>query len=68
MVSLIPGLCAVATIILLVREKPRRPDPSHPWHSVKALPRDFMKFLVPVGLFGISNFAPTLLILRAQNC
>lgn len=66
-VSLIPGLCAVASIVLLVQEKPRRPDASHPWHSVKALPSDFMRFLIPVGLFGISNFAPTLLILRAQD-
>jgi MFS family permease len=26
-----------------------------------------VKFLIPIGLFGISNFAPTLLILRAQD-
>ena len=39
----------------------------NPWHSFRDLPRDFVKFLVPVGLFGISNFAPTLLILRAQD-
>ena len=26
-----------------------------------------LKFLLPVELFGISNFAPTLLILRAQD-
>ena len=66
-VSLIPGLCAVLAIIFLVKERPREPNPSHPWHSLKALPRDFRKFLLPVGLFGISNFAPTLLILRAQD-
>jgi MFS family permease len=34
---------------------------------MKSLPGGFFKFLIPVGLFGISNFAPTLLILRAQD-
>lgn len=67
LVSLIPGLCAFFSIIFLVKERPRQPNFSQPWHSLKALPRDFLKFLIPVGLFGVSNFAPTLLILRAQD-
>jgi MFS family permease len=66
-VSLIPGLCAVLAIVFLVKERPRQKSEIHPWASLKALPRDFRKFLIPVGLFGISNFAPTLLILRAQD-
>lgn len=66
-ISFIPGLCAVASIILLVKERPQRPNLSRPWHNVRALPRDFFWFMIPVGLFGISNFAPTLLILRAQD-
>lgn len=66
-VSLIPGLCAVLAIVFLVKERPRQKSASRPWASLKALPTDFRKFLVPVGLFGISNFAPTLLILRAQD-
>jgi MFS family permease len=67
LVSLIPGVCAFLSIVFLVKEKSRQPNLSLPWPSLKALPRDFLKFLVPVGLFGISNFAPTLLILRAQD-
>lgn len=67
LVSLIPGMCAVLAIIFLVKERPRQKSESRPWASLKALPREFRKFLLPVGLFGISNFAPTLLILRAQN-
>ena len=67
LVSLIPGLCAFFSIVFLVKERPRQPNLSQPWHSLKALPRDFLKFLIPIGLFGVSNFAPTLLILRAQN-
>jgi MFS family permease len=67
LVSLIPGVCAVLAIVFLVKERPREPNPSRPWQSLKALPRDFRRFLIPVGLFGIANFAPTLLILRAQD-
>jgi len=67
LVSLIPGVCAVLSLIFLVKEKARKPDPRHAWHSMKSLPGGFFKFLIPVGLFGISNFAPTLLILRAQD-
>jgi MFS family permease len=67
LVSLIPGVCAVLSLIFLVKEKARKPDPRHAWHSMKSLPGGFYKFLIPVGLFGISNFAPTLLILRAQD-
>jgi MFS family permease len=67
LVSLIPGVCAVLSLIFLVKEKARKPDPRHAWPSMKSLPGGFFKFLIPVGLFGISNFAPTLLILRAQD-
>lgn len=67
LVSLVPGVCAVLSLVFLVKEKARRPDLRHPWHSLKSLPGGFIKFLIPVGLFGISNFAPTLLILRAQD-
>ncbi len=67
LVSLIPGLCAVLAIAFLVKERPRQKNENHPWTSLQALPRDFRKFLLPVGLFGMSNFAPTLLILRAQD-
>jgi MFS family permease len=67
LVSLIPGLCAFLSIVFLVKERPRQPNLSHAWESLKTLPRDFLKFLVPIGLFGVSNFAPTLLILRAQD-
>lgn len=67
LISLIPGMCAFFSIIFLVKEKVKAPDVRNTWQSVKDLSPDFIKFLVPVGLFGISNFAPTLLILRAQE-
>jgi MFS family permease len=67
LVSLIPGVCAVLALVVLVRETPRTPNLSAPWTGIRALPREFVRFLIPVGLFGIANFAPTLLILRAQD-
>jgi len=67
LISLIPGVCAVLAISFLVKERARQKSESRAWASLKALPADFRKFLLPVGLFGISNFAPTLLILRAQD-
>jgi len=67
LVSLIPGLCAFLSITFLIKEKAKKPDRRNAWQSVKSLPKDFRRFLVPIGLFGISNFAPTLLILRAQE-
>jgi MFS family permease len=67
LVSLIPGLCAVASLAWLVKEKARTPESRAAWHSIAGLPPGFFKLLVPIGLFGIANFAPTLLILRAQD-
>lgn len=67
LVSLLPGLCAVAALLLLVRERPRTPVTDNPLRTMRNLPPDFIRFLVPVGLFGMANFAPTLLILRAQD-
>lgn len=66
-VSLIPGLCAVLAIAYLVKDASRTGIDTPAWASLKALPTDFHRFMLPVGLFGISNFAPTLLILRAQD-
>jgi len=67
LISLIPGLCAFGSILLLVKEKPKVPNTRNTWQSIKDLSLNFKKFLVPVGIFGISNFAVTLLILRAEG-
>lgn len=67
LVSLIPGVFAFLSILLLVKEKKKKPDTRNTWQSIKNLSPDFIKFLVPIGIFGISNFAPTLLILRAED-
>jgi MFS family permease len=67
LITLIPGILSFLAILLLVKEKSKIPDMRSTWHSIRSLSPNFIQFLIPVGIFGISNFAPTLLILRAQE-
>jgi MFS family permease len=64
--TLVPGLGAAVTFALLIREKRFTPKPGlRLGASVAALPAGYRRFLVGVGLFGIGDFAHTLLILAA---
>ncbi len=68
LLTLVPGLGAALAFALLVGEK-RRPanHGNRFWASVRALPRDFRRFLVGVGVFGAGDFSHTLLILAATQ-
>lgn len=64
--TLIPGLGAALTFALLIREQRFTPKPGlRLGASVRALPREYRRFLVGVGLFGIGDFSHTLLIFAA---
>ena len=66
--TIVPGIIAALLIAFLVREKPHEPQPAHTlWKGVKALPRDFRKYLVGVSVAGIGDFSNTLLILWATQ-
>lgn len=68
LVTLVPGLLSVLSIAFLVTEK--KETPKHTlrfWKTVRQLPRDYALFLLAVGLFGMADFAPTLMILRAMT-
>lgn len=66
--TLVPGLLAVAAIALLVRERERQPVPHVSFgERLRALPPQLRRFLVAVGLFGLGDFAHTLLILLATQ-
>jgi len=68
LISFIPGFLSVAAFAFLVEEKKRNPDGRRKfWTNVKELPLNFKLFLVSVGIFGLGNFAHTLLILRATE-
>jgi MFS family permease len=66
LISFIPGFLSVACFVFLVKEIRKKPNGAIKFRkSVKDLPRDFKLFLFSVGIFGLGNFAHTLLILRA---
>jgi hypothetical protein len=53
---------------LLVREKRRAPNHEMRfWGTLRAMPRAYRSFLLAVGVFGIADFAPTVMILRAAK-
>jgi len=66
--TLIPGVGSAFAFALMVKEK-RRPA-NHAlrfWASLQSLPRSYKRFLIGVGIFGLGDFAHTLLILRATE-
>lgn len=68
--SIIPGICAVLSIVLLTTEK--KPEEQHAlavpfFQQIKALPSDFISFLWIMFLFGLGNFNSALLIYRVQT-
>lgn len=66
-VALIPGVLAFLVFWLLVKEKRGRTKHTTLGLSVKGLPVNFRFFLIAVGVFGLGNFADSMLILRATN-
>jgi MFS family permease len=67
LLTYVPGLLSVLTI-LLVREKKHAPNHELRFFSaLRSMPQDYRLFLLGVGLFGIADFAPTLMILRATT-
>jgi MFS family permease len=66
--TLLPGMTAVASFWLLVRERPIASRKQQSFLTgLKALPDSFRKFLLGVGIFGSGDFSHTLLILYAAR-
>ena len=66
--TLFPGMLAVACFGLLVREGPIAwPARRTFWAGLHSLPPTFRWFLLAVGVFGLGDFAHTLLILFAAQ-
>jgi MFS family permease len=66
--TLIPGIAAALCIMFLVREKEHPPQLQHNlWSGLRAMPRDFVKYLTGVGIAGMGDFSNTLLILWAMQ-
>jgi MFS family permease len=68
LISLIPGLLAFASVVFLVKETPVEPNRTRKfWGTVRELPRPYFRFLMGVALFGMGDFAPTLLVMAAAQ-
>jgi len=66
--TLAPGLIAVASFWLLVRERTADKKKKQTfWKGLQALPGKFRRFLLGVGIFGCGDFSHTLLILYATR-
>jgi MFS family permease len=67
LLTIVPGILSVLSL-LLVKERRRPPNHSLEFMgALRAMPKDYRLFLIGVGLFGIADFAPTLMILRATT-
>lgn len=66
--TLLPGLGAVAVMMLAVQETPRSAHaPRRFVASLRELPASFRRFLLAVGVFGAGDFSRALLILAAMD-
>jgi MFS family permease len=66
--TLLPGMVAVASFWLLVRERPIEARKRQSFLTgLRALPKTFRQFLLGVGVFGAGDFSHTLLILYATR-
>ena len=67
LLTLVPGVLSVISI-LMVTEKRRAPNPAlELMGALRSMPKDYRLFLVAVGVFGMADFTPTLMILRAAT-
>jgi len=68
LVSFVPGVLAVLAVLFLVKDIPGRLSlKSRMGASVAALPERFKWYVASVGVFGLGNFAHSLLTLRAMR-
>lgn len=66
--GLIPGLLAVLSFGMFVSDRIRSPEPQRRFMTdIRRLPRRFLYFLAVAGVFGLGQFAPTLLVFRATE-
>jgi MFS family permease len=66
--TLIPGVAAAFAIAFLVKEQERKRVAHVSFgQSLRSLPARFKSLLAAVGLFGLGDFAPSLLILLATQ-
>lgn len=67
-IALIPGVLSVLSFALLVRDDRSQPNRKlRFWATIRGFPSSFRRYLAAVGVFGMGDFAHTLLILAATQ-
>jgi MFS family permease len=65
LIAFLPGAVTVFLAIFGVQDVKRPPLPNLTiWSSLRSLPKAFWKYVAAVSIFGLGNFAHTLLVLR----
>ncbi len=68
LIAFIPGAITVYIVLFVLQDIPKEAQPDlRMFASLKALPKRFWRYVGCVGVFGLGNFAHTLLILRAVS-
>ena len=66
LIAFIPGAITIAIVLFVLRDTQHMPQPHlRMLASLRALPSRFWRYVMAVGVFGLGNFAHTLLVLRA---
>lgn len=66
LIAFIPGAITVLIVLFVLKDIPRKPQPEIKLvASLRELPGAFWRYVGAVGIFGLGNFAHTLLVLRA---
>lgn len=71
-VSIVPGVLAVATILLFIREKPDRKIVGqsglvNPFSGLRAMPREFFVYVGATSIFAVANSSDAFLLLRSHQ-
>ncbi len=67
LLTLVPGILSVISIVTVTEKRRAANNGMQLMGTLRAMPRDYRRFLVAVGIFGMADFAPTLMILRATT-
>ncbi len=67
LISLIPGVGSALAFAMMIHEIPRSPAPGKFMSALRRWPASFWRFLAGVGLFGMGDYARTLMILAATR-
>lgn len=67
LLTLVPGILSVISIVTVTEKRRAANNGMQLMGTLRVMPKDYRRFLVAVGIFGMADFAPTLMILRATT-